>query len=182
MQRGGSARAAMLGSPERVPEQREMPTPRIAVPNPDIDLSRRPWMAAVHAFHVVLLGLVLPLLCWSKVADPGHAHQHPHFVFSPAPLHSTLSPAAFVDTLCRAGAIDSRYTCARQPAQTTGEGQAVPDTLVLFSFFFLPLLLWTLHRSPGRATVGLLHAPLGRRQYTGRSPTPPPRRLHPVGA
>ena len=41
----------------------------------------------ILAGFVVLLGGVLPFVCWGNSADPAHPHQVPHFVFGAPVMH-----------------------------------------------------------------------------------------------
>lgn len=51
------------------------------------------WQRAVLSFYIALFALVLPLICWGALAEPGHPHRAPHFVFA-APLLATPRPRA----------------------------------------------------------------------------------------
>jgi hypothetical protein len=42
----------------------------------------RLWQRTLLAFYVILLGLIMPFICWGAQAEPGHPHQLPHFVFT----------------------------------------------------------------------------------------------------
>lgn len=44
-----------------------------------------PWQRVLLGFYAALFGLVLPLICWGALAEPGHPHRFRHFVFA-APL------------------------------------------------------------------------------------------------
>jgi len=40
------------------------------------------WQRALLGFYIALFALILPLICWGALAEPGHPHRYPHFVFA----------------------------------------------------------------------------------------------------
>ncbi|MBX3013737.1 MAG: hypothetical protein KF832_19605 [Caldilineaceae bacterium] len=60
------------------------------------------WQRLLLGFYVALFALVLPLICWGALVEPGHPHRLPHFVFASPVLSQKLStgttpPPAAVD-------------------------------------------------------------------------------------
>jgi hypothetical protein len=47
------------------------------------------WQRLLLGCYSALFALVLPLICWGALAEPGHAHRYPHFVFAD-PVHARL--------------------------------------------------------------------------------------------
>ena len=125
-------------------------------------LSRPQTMVA--AAYSVLLGTVLPFICWGAWAQPGHPHGGPHFVFADPPAtHTHTHP------------VPLPHSHADAPADDVA-GQAHPDsTLVMASMLMLLAAAVRLLR-PRITRVELVTVP-ARRDYRPRIPTPPPRRL-----
>lgn len=112
-----------------------------------------------NAFLVVILGLVLPFICWGAEATPGHPHLRAHFVFMPPKTFIVQAPATgssaqSVIQLAGKALAEGLHGFCSAPVQgatpTLPVGQSTPQTLAItllllavFGAFF------TLHRSHG---------------------------------
>lgn len=156
----------------------------------------RPWQCIVLGFYVALFALVLPLICWGALAEPGHPHRLPHFVFADPVLtvpdgHAARSgqPANATATqpaLLRHGAQHGPQPVAVQQARVLAVCSALADgvipgratpTLMVFSLLLLLFLAaWTIrpHDLLHFATWQRLHTPQARFLPV---PLPPPRLL-----
>lgn len=150
----------------------------------------QPWQTALCGLYAALFALVLPLICLGAMAQPGHPHRFPHFVFvDPVLVQANLltgaagPPAPGTDTAHHVhvlGApIDDGPTNvqAHLPSTQTAEqpaGRAV-STLLLFSIL-APLL----HNAWVIAPIGQMQAVTRHNQPFPESivlavPLPPPR-------
>lgn len=86
--------------------------------------------------YVLFLAFVLPFICWGAMADPGHPHSGPHFVFTDPPETRALivrldqlrgdicgSPDANIQ-------IAAPFTPRQEPSDRQPVGQSVPDTVL----------------------------------------------------
>jgi hypothetical protein len=107
------------------------------------------------AAYTVLLGLVLPFICWGTLATPGHPHRMAHLVFFMPPMYVEMqNEASKVDNKANlAGEHDSKLMGdhaqhAVKPDAPAAQpiGRSVPDELasaisILSPLFIVPVLL-----------------------------------------
>lgn len=131
------------------------------------------------ATYTILLGFVLPFICWGTLATPGHPHGMAHFVFMTPPMraevvvkdykidHSAHQPGARTD------ASDQPET-ATQPV-----GRSLPPELISAITILSPLLLVLilLVFRPAHLRLHLSHASTSH-LFDPRVLTPPPRPLY----
>lgn len=156
----------------------------------------RVWQRALLGFYVALLALVLPLICWGALAEPGHPHRFPHFVFTDPILATTPAGKAMADGQTHsttAQLVPVRHGQHREEAEGAVKsenalqvcgwfadgvipGRATP-TLMLFSILLLVFFAaWAVRRLdlPHFAIWQHLHAPQSPFLPV---PLPPPRLL-----
>ena len=137
---------------------------------------RRAFVHKVFATtYSLLLGLVLPFICWGTLATPGHPHQMPHFVFVMPLLHEeALAATSPVPQHHNPDRGHSEHSPTAPPV-----GRSVPAQLStaisLFSLFLVGqtllffYLVYTIHR---------VHFAPDHHLFNLRVLTPPPRRLY----
>lgn len=54
----------------------------------------RSWQRMLLGFYVAFFALLLPLICWGALAEPGHPHRFPHFVFATPVLAAIVTGKA----------------------------------------------------------------------------------------
>ena len=123
--------------------------------------------------YTLLLGFVLPFICWGTLATPGHPHQMPHLVFLMPLLRgealvATTSVHQHHDDENSAPASAPRPVGRSAPAQLT---TAIPLFSLLLTaqtllLFYLAYSSYRLHFAPNSHLSNL------------RVITPPPRRLY----
>lgn len=148
--------------------------------------------------YVALFAWVLPFICWGAMADPGHSHRTPHFVFADPLLVKTRTVDESADDLRVTAAVihqhhpkqqDKQYrsasltlvttvgvamSCLLSPTDTPVSGRATP-TLLLFSILLLLLAVApAFHRLDRLDFIHWLR-PLLPQPYFYTVPLPPPR-------
>ncbi len=150
-------------------------------------------------FYVALFALLLPFICWGALAEPGHPHRTPHFVFADPMLvkawpldesttDSTITSAATTHrfhtekqgkpgrgaSLAVAEAIHLAMRCHLTPTDNHVRGRATP-TLLLFSILLLLLTAAPAFHQPEHLDfVHWVRPPLPK-LYVCAVPLPPPR-------
>lgn len=110
--------------------------------------------------YILLIGLVMPFICWGAWAHPGHPHPGPHFVF-------TAPPAANIAEHDAPGDEGSHH--APEPV-----GQSTPDTTVITLLLVVAWGLALAWQSPREMSDSFLRL-VGAPQYSLSVPSPPPR-------
>ncbi|MCB9139057.1 MAG: hypothetical protein H6642_11985 [Caldilineaceae bacterium] len=100
------------------------------------------WFAGSYALFI---GLILPFICWGALADPGHPHAGPHFVFTPPPVYGDAQPGAESDSqrqallasYCGDAGVSRAFSAWLAALEETVEeddagpvGQSLPDSLI----------------------------------------------------
>lgn len=108
---------------------------------------RSTWRAIFVGGYTLLLGLVMPFICFGAMAEPGHPHRFPHFVF----VDPTLAPSFAMQMMPATHAehtnhgADNATTRHQMPVdhgqQPVGRGVS---SLALFSMMVLVSALWRL--------------------------------------
>ncbi len=150
---------------------------------------------SLAAGYSVLLGLVLPFICWGTLATPGHPHRMAHLVFLMPPILVEMLAQGDMDhtneysvnpttdhsnnhNIAEAEHLQSQVDGEPRASTTQPVGRSVPDELVSAISIITPLLLiqTLLVFSPTRSILRL--------NYTNRAHlfdphvlTPPPRPL-----
>lgn len=145
--------------------------------------------------YASLFALVLPFICWGALAESGHPHRTPHFVFADPVLVKARPINESADELTMTGAAitqrqhDQKHSgsllavvtaasdelvCPLSAPDTPVRGRAMP-TLLLFSILLLLLVADRVCQQPARlAFVRWLRPPLPF-AYVCAVPLPPPR-------
>lgn len=146
------------------------------------------------AAYTLLLGFVLPFICWGALADPSHPHRAAHLVFLMPPLRVDAAPTIAADEASRhqeqAGQPRAsrhrfdlhqanQHTAAPDSSDAQPVGRSVPVQLVSAITIVSPLFV---------AQVLLLFSPILVFSVLARTTvahlfdpsvvTPPPRRLN----
>ncbi|MEZ4863094.1 MAG: hypothetical protein R3C14_17370 [Caldilineaceae bacterium] len=93
-------------------------------------------------FYACLFALVMPFICWGAMAEPGHPHKRPHFVFSDPMLGQTDQPVPLCLSATPAPMPSSslHHQRTQQPSSSADPampaGRAAP-TLLVFSLLLL---------------------------------------------
>lgn len=137
------------------------------------------------AIYTVLLGLVLPFICWGTLATPGHPHRMAHLVFWMPPLYlEAQNKANTVDHTAHLASLpdgklhgDHAQHTAKQGAPVAQPiGRSVPAELVsmisiISPLFIVPVLLLF---SPTRSILRVSHHNTAH-LFNPSVLTPPPR-------
>lgn len=148
--------------------------------------------------YVLLFALILPFICWGALAEPGHPHRTPHFVFADPVLVKVRSMDETADELTIPSAAvphqqhhkqhggvlltgvttaDKETLCYLRATDDPVSGRATP-TLLLFSILLLLLLAARAVPQPDcLAFVRWVRPPLPRSCFCA-VPLPPPRLSH----
>ncbi len=107
------------------------------------------WQCVLLGLYVILFALVLPFICWGAVAEPGHPHRYPHFVFATPVLAATVLPTREVPHGSNHGTAPNdgnALPADSQPADAPIPGRSTPK-LMLFSILMLVFLgAWSVKR------------------------------------
>jgi hypothetical protein len=107
------------------------------------------WQRALLGFYVALFSLVLPLVCWGALAEPGHPHRYPHLVFANPMLIATPDRTALPKH--QAQAVTAQRTPLRHREHSGPPGVAdIQASISLICDMLSPGVI------PGRATPTLL--------------------------
>ena len=137
------------------------------------------------AAYTVLLGLVLPFICWGTLATPGHPHRMAHLVFFMPPMYAAMQNEARTldDQAELAGQHDSmpmgdhaQHAVKQKAAAAQPIGRSVPDELASAISIIAPLFIVQvlLHFSPTRSILRLSHRNTAH-LFDPTIVTPPPR-------
>jgi hypothetical protein len=142
-------------------------------------LTKRSLYKFLAVTYTILLGFVLPFICWGTLATPGHPHRMAHLVFMTPPMRA--------EVVIKDNKIDHN---AHQQGARTGEGEqpepatqpvgrSLPPELTSAITIISPLLLVLilLVFRPARFRLRLSHASTSH-LFDPRVSTPPPRRLY----
>lgn len=140
------------------------------------------WQRLLLGCYSALFALLLPFICWGALAEPGHPHRTPHFVFAdPAPNRPTRSSRNSADD--SHGSAHAVATVSTQPAaicyllaDSPVAGRATP-MLLLFTILLLLLVETALSGQIDRAAVVCRLQPLLAQARFIAVPLPPPRPL-----
>ncbi len=137
------------------------------------------WQAAFCALYAALFALVMPFLCMGAVAQPGHPHRFPHFVFvDPQLVDTNLLVVNGQPTSVLGKASHHLHLPSAShdhaPTPTQPAGRAAP-TLLLF-MILAPLVLnaWGIAPNDQRHFVTLHDQPFPT-SISLTIPLPPPR-------
>jgi hypothetical protein len=127
--------------------------------------------------YTVLLGVVLPFICWGTLATPGHPHRMAHIVFFLPSMRAEI-PALGNDT-DHAGHLQHQMQGDQDSSAAQPVGRSVPDELASAISIISPLLVVQilLVFSPTREILRLGHTNTSH-LFDPRVLTPPPRRLY----
>lgn len=153
--------------------------------------------------YVALFAFFLPFICWGALAEPGHPHRTPHFVFADPmlvkawPLDESTADLTVTSTVTSAAVTHRSHTeqqgkpasgaapavakaihlamrCHLNPTDNHVSGRATP-TLLLFSILLLLLTAASAFHQPEQpAFVHWVRSPLPQ-LYVCTVPLPPPR-------
>lgn len=130
----------------------------------------RGWRRMLLIFYILLLGLLLPFICWGAWGTPGHPHAGPHFVFRHPPSHMAAMQAASAAQIAGNTPIETMHEEQQSPV-----GRSTPDTTSAISLILVPLLLVTAFSLRLRREIVWLAESLRDNSTTLLVPTPPPR-------
>ena len=143
------------------------------------------WERALLVFYAILLGLVMPFICWGAYAQPGHPHARPHLVFMDPVMDMSAAQEARTKPSSATKMDMALDMPMGQPMAAATDGQSPPShsapvgrsTPQLLLFALLVLLagaLWQISRIDIHyailVCIALFAKPLRR-----NVPTPPPR-------
>lgn len=155
---------------------------------PRSNRSPRPWQRGLLIFYVILLGLVMPFICWGALAEPNHPHRTPHFVFTDPVMVISHTVGGAADAKPHSlqehlQMLQMQQDLAEAKQTATGDNdQTAPvgrSTLKLLLFSMLVLLahaLWELLRID-RPYALLFVTYLFAKSPGLKVPLPPPRTL-----
>lgn len=140
--------------------------------------------------YALFLGIGLPFICLGAIAEPGHPHTAPHFVFAEPANDRLADVAAHALQLATANDATARFyelylkpiqpdsrplqqvALPKQDAQPAG---SATSSLLLFDVLTLTLLAaWTILRTDRRHCVELISQPFPKSVVVSL-PIPPPR-------
>jgi hypothetical protein len=131
------------------------------------------------ATYTILLGFVLPFICWGTLATPGHPHRMAHLVFMMPPVRAEVA-VKDVEIDHRTHQRVARTGEGDQPEKATQPvGRSLPPELTSAITIISPLLLvqilLVLH--PARLRLRSSHTSTSH-LFDPRVSTPPPRHLY----
>ena len=149
------------------------------------------WQRLLLGCYSALFALVLPFICWGALAEPGHPHRTPHFVFADPLPNKPMQAGPMQAGPMQAGkmligdphggvhpvvaTMADPAICRLQPDDPVA-GQATP-TLLLFTILLLLLAAtWALGQLARAAVACWLQPLLGQARFIA-VPLPPPRAL-----
>jgi hypothetical protein len=131
------------------------------------------------AAYTVLLGLVLPFICWGTLATPGHPHRMAHLVFLMPPVRAEISTAK-AETVAKTHQHQSgKHDVDQSLSATQPVGRSAPDQLSSAISIISPLFLVQVFLifSPTHLILRLTRT-ITAHLFDPRVLTPPPRRLY----
>lgn len=123
------------------------------------------WRQLLLVFYIILLGLILPFICWGSWGTPGHPHGGPHLVFLHPPEHSANSQMDHAPSMVK----------IFDDEDNSPMGRSTPDTISAISLIVAPLFLATAYSMRARQTIAWLAEYIRGKSATLPVPTPPPR-------
>ena len=152
------------------------------------------WQRLLLGGYSALFALVLPFICWGALAEPGHPHRTPHFVFGNSAPVKGHPPDETADELNMSAAIshqqhDNQHggallavgtaaggeiACHLSASATPVSGRATP-TLLLFSILLLLFVADRTSQQPERLAFVRWLRLLSPQSYFCTVPLPPPR-------
>ena len=109
------------------------------------------WQRWLLGGYVALFAWVLPLICWGAMAEPGHPHRLPHFVFAMPVLVSSTAPMA--DPHKHHGAHHPTATATEDTSPVAAKeldgpvpGRSTPKLMIFSILMFVLLGAWLLNR------------------------------------
>lgn len=134
---------------------------------------------SLAAIYTILLGFVLPFICWGTLATPGHPHRMAHLVFMMPPVRAEIAVTeAGIDHSAHQS--QGRTHEVDQPASATQPaGRSVPAELTSAISIIAPLFLVQILLAfySGCSILWLSHAS-NSHLFDPRVSTPPPRCLY----
>ncbi|MCC6456864.1 MAG: hypothetical protein IT328_18050 [Caldilineaceae bacterium] len=131
------------------------------------------------ATYTILLGFVLPFICWGALATPGHPHRMAHFVFMTPPMHAEV--VVKDHKIDHSADQQEARTDANDQPETAAQpvGRSLPPELTSAITILSPLLLVLilLVFRPAHLRLRLSHTSTSH-LFDPRVLTPPPRRLY----
>ena len=127
--------------------------------------------------YALFLGIGLPFICLGAIAEPGHPHTAPHFVFAEPANDRLADVAAHALQLATANDATVRfYELYLKPIQPDSQpAGSATSSLLLFDVLTLTLLAaWTILRTDRRHCVELISQPFPKSVVVSL-PIPPPR-------
>ncbi len=132
---------------------------------------------ALAVAYAVLLGVVLPFICWGTLATPGHPHRMAHIVFFLPSMRAEI-PTMGNDT-DHAEHLQHEMQRYQDSSSTQPVGRSVPDELASAISIISPLLVVQIFLvfSTTREILRLSHANTSH-LFDPHVLTPPTRRLY----
>ncbi len=140
--------------------------------NPPGNRSLHPLQTGLLLFFSGLFTFVLPFICWGALAQPGHPHRIPHFVFAlPDPPPSLSSYQSICSVPVGVAPTGQEGKAAPEPA-----GQSLPSATVMAVLLAVLLSAWRFILDLGLFARRFWQH-LERPHFVPQVPSPPPRPL-----